>query len=82
MSILILCIVSVFTTVLILKLSKISKLYVPLITAITINFFWQIGNYLYIGYLDPFWKMAVIVGFLLAISVSLITIFFINTIKK
>lgn len=53
--------------------SKIVKdIHILWIVPLGVNFLWQLGNYFYLGYLDPFW--------IIAVSIGLVTSFFITAI--
>lgn len=82
MSIFLFCISVVLLTIFIFRLLKSAPFYVPFISAILINIAWQIGSYLYIGYLDPFWKIAIAVGMVLAIFISGVTVLILRFIKN
>lgn len=52
------------------KSKKIKDIHILWIVPLSVNLFWQLGNYLYLGYLDPFWVIAVPVGLFISFVIA------------
>jgi hypothetical protein len=48
------------------------KLY--FIVPVSVNILFQFGNYIFLGYLDPFWMIAFFVGFFLSLGIVFIAL--------
>lgn len=64
------------------KSKKIKDIHILWMVPLSVNLFWQLGNYLYLGYLDPFWVIAVPVGLFISFVITGLILILLDTREK